>query len=132
MSSIEKILGEIRDRANVLREHIDRGRYDGLQPRFQAKMEEFMNEGTNAIRKFYKNKHGMLYKIKSKNDEKRDIMRLYEIVKSHEHDLTNRVNLLNYYSRQNIQEVCPLVFFDSMDPESILHIHRNQEPTNNS
>jgi len=104
MSSIEKILGEIRDRANVLREHIDRGRYDGLQPRFQAKMEEFMNEGTNAIRKFYKNKHGMLYKIKSKNDEKRDIMRLYEIVKSHEHDLTNRVNLLNYYSRQNIQD----------------------------
>ena len=104
MSNIEKILGDIRDRANVLREHIDRGRYDGLQPRFQDKMQEFLNEGTNAIRKFYRKKHGMLYKIKSKNDEKRDIERLYEIVKSHEYDLTNRLNLLNYYTRQNIQD----------------------------
>ena len=34
MSSIEKILEEIRERAYYLRENIDRGRYDGLQPRF--------------------------------------------------------------------------------------------------
>ena len=104
MSSIEKILGEIRDRANVLREHIDRGRYDGKQPQFQDKMQEFLDDGAKKIRKFYKKKHGMLYTIKSKKDEKRDITRLYEIVKSHEDDLTNRLNLLNYYSRQNIQD----------------------------
>ncbi len=104
MSSIEKILEEIRERAYYLRENIDRGRYDGLQPRFQDKMQEFLNEGAKKIRKFYKKKHGMLYTIKSKKDEKRDITRLYEIVKSHEDDLTNRLNLLNYYSRQNIQD----------------------------
>ena len=104
MSSIEKILEEIRERAYYLRENIDRGRYDGKQPRFQDKMQEFLNDGAKKIRKFYKKKHGMLYTIKSKKDEKRDITRLYEIVKSHEYDLTNRLNLLNYYSRQNIQD----------------------------
>jgi len=104
MSIIEKILGEIRDRANVLREHVDRGRYDGLKLELQDKMQEFLNEGTDAIHKFYKKKHGMLYTIKSEKDEKHDITRLYEIVKSHEYDLTNRLNLLNYYTRQNIQD----------------------------
>jgi len=104
MSSIEKILEESRARAYYLRENIDRGRYDEKQPQFQDKMQEFLDDGAKKIRKFYKKKHGMLYTIKSKNDEKRDITRLYELVKSHEHDLTNRVNLLNYYSRQNIQD----------------------------
>ena len=104
MSSIEKILEEIRVRAYYLRENIDRGRYDEKQPQFQDKMQEFLDDGAKKIRKFYKKKHGMLYTIKSKKDEKRDITRLYEIVKSHEDDLTNRLNLLNYYSRQNIQD----------------------------
>ena len=104
MSSTKEILDEIKDRCNVLREHIDRGRYDGKRDAFQDKLQQFIGEGYQNIHKFYKNKHGMVYKLKSKKDENSDKQKILETVKSYQDDLTNRLGLVNYYIKRNVQD----------------------------
>ena len=104
MSSIKAILDEAKKRCEVLREHIDRGRYDGKLDAVQEKLEEIISDGQDKITKFYKKQHGMMYKLKSKNNERSEQQKLYEIVLSHENDLTNRQALLNYLIINNIQD----------------------------
>ena len=104
MSSTKEILDEIKDRCKVLREHIDRGRYDGKRDAFQDKLQQFIGEGYQNIHKFYKNKHGMMYTLKSKKDENSDKQKILETVKSYQDDLTNRLDLVNYYIKRNVQD----------------------------
>jgi len=104
MSTIESILDNIKKRCNVLREHIDRGRYDGERDDFQEKLEQFLAEGGEYIHKFYKKKYGMKYRFKNKKAEDNDKQRLFQIVKEHGDDLTNRLNLVNYYIHNSLND----------------------------
>ena len=65
--------------------------------------EQIINDGQDKITKFYKKRHGRMYKLKSKNDETKDRDVLFNIVQSHANDLKNRYALINYFIRNNIQ-----------------------------
>ena len=104
MSSIKAILDVTKERCEVLREHIDRGRYDGKRDAFQDMLKQIINDGQENITKFYKKKRGMMYRLKNKKDETKDLSVLFNIVKNHENDLTNRYALINYFSKKNIQD----------------------------
>jgi len=108
MSTIEDIFKEAKTRCYLLRESIDRGLYDSPQPAkkiaFQEKLQQIIKDGEDHIKQYYKKKHGIKYRFKNKKSENSDKDKLFQMVLGYQDDLTNRLNLLNYYINNRIQD----------------------------
>jgi len=108
MSTIEKIFNEAKMRCDLLRESIDRGLYDSPQPAkklaFQEKLQQIIGEGQDQIKQYYKKKHGIKYRFKNKNTEVEKKNELFQMILGYENDLTNRLALLNYYIKNQIND----------------------------
>jgi len=108
MSTIENIFNEAKTRCDLLRESIDRGLYDSPQPAkkvvFQEKLQQIIGDGQDKIKQYYKKKHGIKYRFKNKNAETEKKDELFQMVLGYQDDLTNRLALLNYYIKNQIND----------------------------
>ena len=110
---IQEILSHAKDRGNVLREHIDRGRYDNKKPAVIDKLNDIITDNKNKITNVYK-KHYKRVKFanlipakmnKPQQDMKKDHVKLYDMINNtFSADLENRDRLITAYRKNNIPE----------------------------